>query len=1202
MRKIKSQLLLLILLFLLTAINFYPQSPIGKYQSTPKEIEYLGYNILRIDDSGNLVCQEMKREEREERESFLLNANTQPHLTVVNSLNNPNSVRGLKVLLRATDQLLNNKEALLAFRRAAARWERFIQTKITVVIDVDYGTTRWGEPWAAGVLGSTNSAYKIVLFQNGDSAKVTDIVQALKLKHPADAQLQALYNAIPIPTPSSAGTNLNCAVGGLINFQELGLLNAEINPDPQINPLGSVPSIGFNSSFSFDMDPSDGISLGWQDFDAVVTHEIGHALGFNSIIGNGGAPTNYFTPWDLFRVRPDSVEPNNLDGFKTTDRIITPGPPSSIVQVTENGVKYFKSNQVFFDGLNEIELSTATGSRVGGDGQQASHWRDDDLRPPSLGDKRHIGIMDPTANAGTREEIGINDLRMLEVIGYEIDYQPSFASVMLVQGSDTLDLDKSQDTIKIKDVPLNGSKMVSIKIINLDLNNMLNYETEIEIITKRPEDASADISVDALSGSIGSGGNTTINLVAANATAPSIFFGILRIHTNDENKLVIDIPFKVSVGGAIEPTIVTDKTNLGNFVFDNKSGSQLSSKELTIKNFGNLPLEYRLLLSLTDKSNRPYDTRLKKTSGKYENNILSHFYSAEALDDAVVLFNADFETDFNEFTFKGINSEDWHRITTGPSLLDGHSKPTSAHFGIDYIDSIKYRNYSDVYLTSKSFDLSKILPEDLVTLSFNYYLQAEEGYDFASVLISIDGGKSFEEVATSNGGIIKNDSVWQSVSLQLPYLSGNTNPVQFAFRFTSDQLIEKEGWFIDDVQLSVIKNSNSYYTDVKGGKITGLNETNLVKLFVNSQKIAAGYYKGSLSMLSNDPVKPEFSVPFAIKNFTIEPVQKNVLYASTGRGTAAKGKLLIINKNTGAGTEIGTSGFEPLKSITISPESHELYGLNASTFIPSSIVLVNSQDGYGLFKYESSFKLSAIVFDDKNNLYAASDDKKLFKLNIETGDSTFIGEIGFKVGAMTIEPKTGNIIASVDASSNKDKLYRIDVNTADTFYIGKTGLGKITRGLVFDEKGNLYGVVGEDTQSSTFLSIDMSTGLATQIGDVAFRGVMGLAMYADTTTGVLTNKTDIPVKLMLDQNYPNPFNPSTSIKYNIPENGFVKLMVFDILGREVKALVNGNRSAGSHIEKWNATNFASGLYFYQLEFTAQGINKTTLRKKMVLTK
>ncbi|MCX6150264.1 MAG: CotH kinase family protein [Ignavibacteriales bacterium] len=101
---------------------------------------------------------------------------------------------------------------------------------------------------------------------------------------------------------------------------------------------------------------------------------------------------------------------------------------------------------------------------------------------------------------------------------------------------------------------------------------------------------------------------------------------------------------------------------------------------------------------------------------------------------------------------------------------------------------------------------------------------------------------------------------------------------------------------------------------------------------------------------------------------------------------------------------------------------------------------------------------------------------------------------------------------------------------------------------------------------------------------------------------VKEDRGNLPTTFKLYQNYPNPFNPSTSIKYNIPENGFVKLMIFDILGREVKTLVNGSRSAGNHIEKWNATNFASGLYFYQLEFTAQGMSKTTLRKKMVLTK
>jgi len=69
----------------------------------------------------------------------------------------------------------------------------------------------------------------------------------------------------------------------------------------------------------------------------------------------------------------------------------------------------------------------------------------------------------------------------------------------------------------------------------------------------------------------------------------------------------------------------------------------------------------------------------------------------------------------------------------------------------------------------------------------------------------------------------------------------------------------------------------------------------------------------------------------------------------------------------------------------------------------------------------------------------------------------------------------------------------------------------------------------------------------------------------------------------LDQNYPNPFNPSTIINYQILKGGYVTLKVYDILGREVKTLVDGYKAQGSYDVSFDASNLASGVYFYQLK-------------------
>jgi photosystem II stability/assembly factor-like uncharacterized protein len=93
------------------------------------------------------------------------------------------------------------------------------------------------------------------------------------------------------------------------------------------------------------------------------------------------------------------------------------------------------------------------------------------------------------------------------------------------------------------------------------------------------------------------------------------------------------------------------------------------------------------------------------------------------------------------------------------------------------------------------------------------------------------------------------------------------------------------------------------------------------------------------------------------------------------------------------------------------------------------------------------------------------------------------------------------------------------------------------------------------------------------------------------------NKSIMPYEYSLSQNYPNPFNPTTNIRYAIPKSGFVKLVVFDMLGREVSTLVNEKQSAGSYETTFNASVHCSGVYFYRL--TTDNYSET---KKMILLK
>ncbi len=88
-----------------------------------------------------------------------------------------------------------------------------------------------------------------------------------------------------------------------------------------------------------------------------------------------------------------------------------------------------------------------------------------------------------------------------------------------------------------------------------------------------------------------------------------------------------------------------------------------------------------------------------------------------------------------------------------------------------------------------------------------------------------------------------------------------------------------------------------------------------------------------------------------------------------------------------------------------------------------------------------------------------------------------------------------------------------------------------------------------------------------------------------------------PADFKLGQNYPNPFNPTTTIKYQIPEQSFVTIKVYDVLGSEVATLVNEEQPVGNYKVEFDAIILPSGVYFYKLQ-----TNNFVETKKMVLMK
>ncbi len=297
---------------------------------------------------------------------------------------------GLRITLRATTQLDGFPEAKAAFIRAAQNWESRILSPISIIIDVDYGTTFFGvEYTSTNIIGQASSA------RVGGATGYSTFRQAL-INGASSSAEAALLGALPagqLPTDQGA---LTAVFTNIPVFRALGIIPANANPDTEPSPFNNVPRIGFNSRFPFDFDPTDGIAANRVDFDGVATHEIGHVLGFSSSVGEKELDNTLaasLTILDFFRFRPGVT----LNTFPTAERILASGGAHN-----------------FFAGGAELGFSTGRPDGNGGDEEQASHWKADEVTGV------YIGVMDPTAARGDREEITANDMRAFDTIGYRV--------------------------------------------------------------------------------------------------------------------------------------------------------------------------------------------------------------------------------------------------------------------------------------------------------------------------------------------------------------------------------------------------------------------------------------------------------------------------------------------------------------------------------------------------------------------------------------------------------------------------------------------------------------------------------------------------------------------------------------------------------------------------------------------------------------
>jgi|FLOH01.1.fsa_nt_gi hypothetical protein len=157
------------------------------------------------------------------------------------------------------------------------------------------------------------------------------------------------------------------------------------------------------------------------------------------------------------------------------------------------------------------------------------------------------------------------------------------------------------------------------------------------------------------------------------------------------------------------------------------------------------------------------------------------------------------------------------------------------------------------------------------------------------------------------------------------------------------------------------------------------------------------------------------------------------------------------------------------------------------------------------------------------------------------------------------------------------------------------------------DHGSLYWVYGTDGTEK--YSFGTAEGDSTAGGMYNGRGCAwsadGNTMYvADfgyncltvwtSTPDAIDSPVSIPSAFELNQNYPNPFNPNTNIPFTLEEEGMVKLIVYDVVGREVATLVNENMTSGTHVVSFSGADLSAGMYIYKISFNGEVSAKNML--------
>ena len=249
-----------------------------------------------------------------------------------------------------------------------------------------------------------------------------------------------------------------------------------------------------------------------------------------------------------------------------------------------------------------------------------------------------------------------------------------------------------------------------------------------------------------------------------------------------------------------------------------------------------------------------------------------------------------------------------------------------------------------------------------------------------------------------------------------------------------------------------------------------------------------------------------------------------------------------------------------------------------------------------------SYYTDEIIYSNlRNEFYAASLDKIVRSDGNGQSFNTFVDNVSptsLAIKDVLSDWKLGlvdyNDFFEIDSAGNKTSLgydglggFGQYLETAEWSIALNTWIGtrenKIFSYNSFSSSWNQVAELDEYVFTLKTYTVEFKKEASTNDIETLLIGTYGGGMYSNAAfTSVDNNPKSNVNNYRLDQNYPNPFNPSTTINYSVPEAGLVTIKVYDILGNEIKTLVNKEESAGNYRVEFNGGDLSSGIYFYRM--------------------